>query len=430
MRFGRSSRTLGAVTEADFVKLHQLRRMRAIALWLLLGMAVVFAVSFALQDRYPVFGFIRAASEGGMVGAIADWFAVTALFRKPLGLPIPHTNLIAHKKDDIGEGLGSFIEENFLADDVVHDKLSTVSGARIAGHWLKDQENAEKISELAATIGLSALTVLDDRDVQELLEGLARTHVIDIEWSPTIGRVLDQTLEGGHDETVIDMLADHVHAWLIANPQAFDRIVSSRLPAWLPGIASRLVDKRLYTEAVKFVDAIRVDRHHPFRTAMGTFLRDLATDLGQRPTLMEAVEDLKREMFDSPRIRSVVETSWEYAKQTLAALLADRESTLRKQIAVALQDFGSRLLNDSTLQFKIDVWVMTAVEYLVSTYRSDIAQVVIDTVQDWDATEATEKIELQIGKDLQFIRINGTIVGSLAGLTIYSTAVLISTLAA
>lgn len=396
--------------------------MRAIALWLLVAMAIVFAVSFALQERYPVFGFIRAASEGGMVGAIADWFAVTALFRRPLGLPIPHTNLIANKKDDIGEGLGSFIEENFLADEVVHDKLSTISGARVAGTWLQSPHNAQKVEEFLAAAGLSALTVLDDRDVQDLLESLLRTHLVAPNWSPTLGRVLDQTLDGEHDETVINMLADHVHTWLVEHPDAFNQVVSSRLPAWLPSVASKFVDQRLYSEAVKFVGSVRDDREHPFRIAARNFLRDLANDLGNRPELREQVESLKFEIFDSPRIRALALSGWSYARDTFTMLLSDPESELRLKLRAALQDFGSKLLGDATLQFKIDVWVMTAVEHLVHTYRHDLAQVVTDTVKEWDATEAAEKIELQIGKDLQYIRINGTVVGALAGLTIYSVA--------
>lgn len=426
---GMRMRTLGAVSDADFEKLRRYRRMQGVALWLLIGMAVIFAVSFSLQDTIPAFAYVRAAAEGGMVGAIADWFAVTALFRHPMRLPIPHTNLIANKKHDIGDGLGSFIEENFLADDVVHDRLSRISGARIAGTWLVEREHAEQVTDFLAQAGQSALTVLADRDVQEVIEDLVRTHVVNPEWSPTTGRIAEQLLAAGHHHTLLDLAAERFEAWLVANPDSFERIVSSRIPAWL-SFVNRAVDKRAHSEALKFVRSVRERADHPFRAAVDDFLGTLAEDLQTRHDVRRRLEGFKHEVFDSPRIRAIAEHSWGSARSALDSMLRDPHSEFRRRLTTALQDFGAKLCEDSTLQFKIDVWVMTAVEHLVRTYRHDLANVVAETVHRWDATEAAEKIELQIGKDLQFIRINGTIIGSLAGLTIFSVATFIQTVLA
>lgn len=401
--------------------------MQGVALALLVGMALVFVVSFALQHQYPWLSYVRAASEGGMVGALADWFAVTALFRHPLGLRIPHTNLISSKKDEIGDGLGGFIEENFLADEVVHDKLSEISGARMAGQWLQERDHAERLGDMIANAGLGALTVLDDNDVQDLIEALVREHVIDPEWGPLMGRALDSFVTGGHHEALLDIAADRLEEWLVEHPEAFDRMLSSRLPHWLPGIAQRFVDDRIHAEAVRFVRAVREDREHPFRLAVSGFLGDLSRDLGEKPELRRQLESFKHEVFDSPRIRALAESTWVTARAALVGMLEDPRSELRVRLLAALQDFGARLLADSTLQFKIDVWVMQVVEHLVRNYRHDLARVVSDTVRRWDAREAAEKIELQIGKDLQFIRINGTVVGSLAGLAIYTVATLFIT---
>ena len=422
-----SKRTLGAVTPQDFERLAQLRKMQGVALALLAGMAVVFVVSFALQQHYPWLGYVRAASEGGMVGALADWFAVTALFRHPLGIRIPHTNLISNKKDEIGDGLGSFIEENFLADDVVHDKLSEISGARMAGQWLQERDHAERLCDMIASAGLGALTVLDDHDVQELIEALVRKHVIDPEWGPLMGRALDSFVTGEHHEALLDIAADRLEEWLVQHPEAFDRMLSSRLPSWVPGIAQRFVDDRMHAEAVRFAQAVREDREHPFRLAVRGFLVDISRDLGEKPELQAQLEAFKHEVFDSPRIRSLAESTWVTARAALVDMLEDPGSELRTRLLAAVQDFGQRLTADSTLQFKIDVWVMQVVEHLVRNYRHDLARVVSDTVHRWDAQEAAEKIELQIGKDLQFIRINGTVVGSLAGLAIYTVATLVIT---
>ena len=423
----RSRRTLGAVTPADFERLAGLRKMQAIALGLLAVMAAVFVISFALQDRYPWLGFVRAASEGGMVGALADWFAVTALFRYPMGIRIPHTNLISSKKDDIGEGLGSFIEENFLADEVVHNKLTQISGARMAGEWVSQRANAEKVNGMIASAGLGALTVLDDDDVRDLIESLVRRHVVEPEWGPLLGRATASFLEGEHHEALVDIAASRLEEWLVSHPAAFDRVVSSRLPSWVPSVVDRFVDGRLHSEAVRFAQSVSRDREHPFRIAIGRFLTDLATDLQEQDALQAQLESFKQEVFDSPRIRALAASTWDLARAALVEMLEDPESDLRQRLTTALQDFGHRLLDDSTLQFKIDVWVMGVVQHLVTTYRHDLAGVVAETVQRWDAREAAEKIELQIGKDLQFIRINGTIVGSLAGLAIYAFATLVIT---
>ncbi len=422
-----STRTLGAVTPADFERLAQLRKMQGIALGLLIAMAVVFAVSFALQQHVPWLGYVRAASEGGMVGALADWFAVTALFRHPLGLKIPHTNLISGKKDEIGEGLGSFIEQNFLADEVVHDKLAEISGARMAGQWLTERDHAERVSGMIASASLGALTVLNDDDVRDLIEALVRRHVIEPEWSPLIGRALDSFVSGGHHEALLDVAAERCEEWLVTHPEAFDRMLSSRLPGWVPSIAQRFLDGRAHAEAVRFVQAVRENREHPFRVAVSGFLADLARDLGEKPELQAQLEAFKLEIFDSPRIRALAASTWATARAAIVEMLEDPRSELRVRLLAALQDFGQRLLGDSTLQYKIDVWVMQVVEHLVRNYRHDLANVVTETVRKWDAQEAAEKIELQIGKDLQFIRINGTIVGSLAGLTIYTIATLVIT---
>lgn len=420
-----SKRTLGAVTPDDFERLASLRKMQGLALGLLIAMAVVFVVSFSLQQHYPWLGYVRAASEGGMVGALADWFAVTALFRRPLGLPIPHTNLISNKKDEIGDGLGSFIEQNFLADDVVHAKLSEISGARMAGEWLQAKDHSERVGGMIADAGLGALTVLNDNDVQELIEALVRKHIVDPQWGPLMGRALESFVDGDHHEALLDMSADRLQEWLVNHPEAFDRMLSSRLPAWLPSIAQRFVDDRMHAETVRFVQAVRDERDHPFRQAVSEFLSDLARDLGEKPELQAQLEAFKHEVFDSPRIRALAESTWVTARAALVEMLEDPQSELRVRILAALQDFGRRLTADSTLQFKIDVWVMQVVEHLVHNYRHDLARVVSDTVRRWDAREAAEKIELQVGKDLQFIRINGTVVGSLAGLAIYSVATLI-----
>ena len=421
----RLRRTLGAVTPADFDRLHALRRMQWIAIGLLCFMAVLFVVSFSLEARYPWLSYVRAASEGGMVGALADWFAVTALFRYPLGIKIPHTNIISERKDEIGEGLGSFIEENFLADDVIDTKLADISGSRIAAEWLSDPQHADRAAALTAE-GLAAiLNVLDDRDVQGLLESLVRNNLIEPDWSPTIGRATAAFVAGGHHEAVVSIAADRLEQWLAEHPHVFDNLVSAQLPAWVPSIVSGFVDSKLHTEAVKFAHNLATDLDHPFRATIGDFIAALGTDLQTKPALQLQVESLKAEIFDSPRVRALAEHTWDMVRSALLGMLADPASDLRRHISAAFTQLGIRLDNDVVLSSKIDSWLVTGATHLVRKYRHDLSQVVVDTVERWDAREAAEKIELQVGKDLQFIRINGTVIGALAGLAIYSLATLV-----
>lgn len=267
--------------------------------------------------------------------------------------------------------------------------------------------------------------MLDDRDVQDLIEALVREHVIDPEWGPLLGRSLGSFVEGGHHEALLDIAADRIEGWLVEHPQAFDDIVSSRLPRWMPSIIDRFVDNQLHSEVLKFVRRVGEDADHPARIAVTRFLTDLAVDLQQKDELQQQVEEFKHEVFDSPRIRQLAASTWQTARATLVDMLENPSSELRQRMTSAVSDFGTRLREDSTLQFKIDVWVMNLVEHLVRRYRHDLAGVVSETVQKWDATEAAEKIELQVGKDLQFIRINGTVIGSLAGLAIYTVATLL-----
>ena len=421
----RSRRSLGAVTPADWDRLHALRRMQGIALGLLCFMAIAFVISFALEARYPWLSYVRAASEGGMVGALADWFAVTALFRYPLGIKIPHTNIIAERKDEIGEGLGSFIEENFLADDVIDAKLAEISGSQIAAEWLTVPENADRAAALTAEALTAMLNVLDDRDVQQLLESLVRTNIIEPDWAPTIGRATATFVDGGHHEAVVSIAADRLEQWLVEHPHVFDNMVSAQLPAWVPSIVSGFVDSKLHAEAVKFAHNLATDPEHPFRATIGEFIGTLGRDLQTKPSLQQQVESLKAEVFDSPRVRALAEHTWDMVRSALTIMLADPESELRRHITAAFSQFGNRLASDETLRTKIDTWITAAASHLVRKYRHDLSQVVVDTVERWDAKEAAEKIELQVGKDLQFIRINGTVIGALAGLAIYTIATLV-----
>lgn len=429
MTLGERTRRGGALaaapdglSAADAARARALRGMKRLATGLLLIAAVVFTVSFALQDQYPWLGYVRAAAEGAMVGAIADWFAVTALFRYPLGLRIPHTAIIPNRKDEIGATLGEFVETNFLSEAVVRGKLETLDVAGRLGSWLVTPANTRRLGTEVAAGATGLLTLLSDDDVKDLLEKLARRHLFEPEWAPAIGRVGARLVAAGQQRAAVDALLAKAEEWLLLHPEAFGQAVSERLPRWLPGFVDRLVDDRAYREAMGLVRAVRAEPRHPLRLAIDDYLAELAAGLQHDPTLIARVEGFKSELLESPRVREFAGEAWDSLKRSLAASLADPESELRRGMESAVGEVGARLLADPVLAEKVNAWVADAAAHLVQSYRHDIAGVITETVERWDAAETTEKIELMVGRDLQFIRINGTVVGALAGVTIYAVA--------
>lgn len=410
------------LSDADRARLRGLRRMKAVALGALLFMAALFVIGFALQDRIHAFAYVRAAAEGGMVGALADWFAVTALFRRPLGLPIPHTAIIPTRKDEIGRNLGEFVETNFLEAGVVRAKLASTPIAARLGAWLRQPEHAERVAAEGAAVAQGVLRALSDDDVQDVIESLARRHLIEPGWGEPLGGWLERVIDTGAHHGAVDLAAETVAAWLDANPEAFQGLVSRRLPSWVPGIAQRLVDHTVYNEAVAFVGAVQADPDHPARRAIDGYLARLARNLQHDEATRGRLEQAKATLFDSPGVRRLAAEAWGAAKQGLLRELDQPDSALRSRLRDALAEIGGRLEDEPSLRARVDAWVTGAAVFLVDRYRHDIASLITDTVERWDPQETTEKIELMVGRDLQYIRLNGTVVGALAGLVIFTIA--------
>ncbi len=413
---------MALLSPADQDRLRGLRAMKAIALGALVFLAIVFVIAFALQSRYPWLAYVRAAAEGGMVGALADWFAVTALFRRPLGLPIPHTAIIPTRKDEIGRTLGEFVETNFLSGDIIRTKLSATPIAARLGEWLRDPRHAQRVASEGAAMAAGILDALSDEDVQDVITDLAREHLIVPEWGPPLGGWLERLVASGAHHEAVDLAADSIGSWLDANRDAFSGLLSRRLPSWVPSMVNALIDEAAYHEAVKFVAAVREDPQHPARLAIDGYLARLADNLQNDPATIGRFEDAKSTVFDSPRVRELAAEAWSTAKNGLASALRDPDSGLRRRATTALAEIGDRLVTDSALQSRVDGWVTDAAVFLVDRYRHDIASIITDTVARWDPEETTEKIELMVGRDLQYIRLNGTVVGSLAGLVIFTIA--------
>ncbi|GAA3395231.1 DUF445 domain-containing protein [Streptomyces roseoviridis] len=411
-------------TAADEEKSRGVRRMKAFAASLLGFVAVVYAsATWAESAGAGAWaGYVAAAAEAGMVGALADWFAVTALFRRPLGLPIPHTAIIPTKKDQLGASLGTFVGENFLSADVVRGRLRGFAIARRLGVWLADPAHADRVtSELAAALR-GALTVLRDSDVQAIVgEAITRrAEAADI--GPPLGKTLTRMVNDGAHRRAVDLVCARAHDWLVTHGESVMEAVQGGAPGWTPRFVDRRVGERVYKELLRFVTEMRDMPGHPARGAIDRFLADFAADLQGETDTRARVERLKSDLLARPEIQDVIASAWSSVRALILAAAEDEQSQLRRRARASLISLGTRLAEDERLQAKVEGWAEDAAAYVVTTYRTEITSLITDTIAGWDATQTSRKIEANIGRDLQFIRINGTVVGALAGLLIYTVS--------
>lgn len=412
------------MTFDEDVKRRDLRKMKTLATGFLVFATVVYLYCRWQESRGAGewVGYVRAASEAGMVGALADWFAVTALFRHPLGIPIPHTAIIKRKKDQLGSSLGSFVGENFLAVDVVSGKVEAAKVPLRVGTWLADKDHADRVAEETATVLRGVLELLDDQDIQQVIDNTIVKRLGDPAWGPPIGRVLASLLEDNRQKPLIDLLAERAHEWAQNSLPTIDRIVTRDSPSWSPKFVDVLLGERIHRELVEFTWKVRSNPNHELRLAADKFLVDFADDLQNDPDTMAKAEKIKTEIMNRDEVTGLAAASWKVAKRLIVDSVDDPKSTLRAKISENVQKFGTRLRDDDAMRAKADGWLLAGVRYIVENYTGEITTVITDTVARWDAEEASRKIELQVGRDLQFIRINGTVVGSLAGLAIYSAS--------
>ncbi|MFH8340332.1 DUF445 domain-containing protein [Streptomyces sp. AM6-12] len=419
-----SYRTMTAFTPADEERRRGVRRMKLTATGLLLFVAVVYVLSKLAGNAGAGAwaDYVSAAAEAGMVGALADWFAVTALFRHPLGLPIPHTAIIPTKKDQLGVSLGEFVGENFLSQDVVRQRLRAVGiGARL-GAWLAEPEHADRVTAELATALRGALTVLRDSDVQAVVGEAITRRAGAREIAPGLGKMLEKVVADGGHKRAVDLVVSRAHDWLVLHGDNVMGAVQGGAPGWTPRFVDRKVGERVYKELLRFCAEMRDMPSHPARGALDRFLTDFASDLQSDTETRARVERLKGEVLGRGEVQDLIASAWTAVRSMIVAAAEDERSELRTRLRSALLSLGARMAAEPKMQEKVDSWLEGAAVHVVTTYRAEITSLITDTVAGWDAEHTTRKIEAHIGRDLQFIRINGTVVGSLAGLLIFTVS--------
>lgn len=410
----------------DPARAQDLARMKRLATGLFVLAAVVFLGCVLLGEEAGAWvGYVRATAEASMVGALADWFAVTALFRHPLRLPIPHTAIIPRKKDQIGESLGAFVQENFLTRAVVAEKLATIDVPGRLGAFLSAPGRAERLGGDAATALTGLTQLLKDDDVQPAVAALVERKLHDTPAAPALARVLELVVDGDRHQEVLSAAMRLMARFLDENRLVFRAQLGDASPAWVPDWVDDRVFDRAFAGVHHFLAEVAADPRHELRRAYDARLRTYVHALRTDPAAAARVEEFKLEVLAHPAVRDWSGSLWTTAKDAVLSAAADPTSPLRARVTALILD-GARLLRtDPTVRDLVQRHSGQVAGYVAERFSGDLADLVSSTVARWDTEETSRRIELQVGRDLQWIRVNGTVVGGLAGLVIYTVAQLL-----
>lgn len=399
--------------------------MRTLALSLLILATLIFLSTHIFTDNTGVWGFVSRASEAAMIGAIADWFAVTALFRHPLGLHIPHTAIIPRKKDTLGASMSAFVAANFLHAEAVSTKIRSAQVSHRAGEWLSTSANRDLVVDRAAGGLEYVLARIDDESVVALTKNVIIPRLVATRKTPVLAQLLRQIVLDGAHHKLVDLIVAEAYSWLSDNPQVIDEIVHNRAPSWVPEFVNEQLSNRLQREVLGWVADVRDNEYHKARQALDSWLVDLSDDLNSDTPLSEKAEVIINDLLSQSGVVDSVLEIWSSLKQLLRQAIIDPNGEVRGRISELIGEFAQRLKSDSEFAAKIDDRIATTAGDLAESFGPEIASVISDTIERWDAKEASERIELYVGKDLQYIRINGTVIGALVGLVIHTIIVLL-----
>src|SRR3954452_14546882 len=403
-------------------RMRGLRRMKAVDGGLVLFAAVVYVLCRAFTEGHGVWGYVEAAAEASMVGGLADWFAVTALFRHPLRLPIPHTAIIPAKKDQIGEGLAGFVRQYFLTTEIVTERVAAARVPQRVGHWLAEPAHARRLAEELSNAISGTANVLRDDEIRDAVASFVDKRLRETDFSPLVAKLIDAVCDAGQHQAALTSALKGTRHFLDQNRGVLRQRVAQESPEWVPEWLDERVFNKGFALLQSFVSDVIADPEHAMRKGYDAQLRSLAERLRTDPEQVAKVEAAKLELLDHPDIRGHIANVWSMAKQMLLAGAADPESELRRSAESLTVRLGEVLRDDPTVGAKVEEALQRLAGHVATNYADDLTDVISTTVARWDTEETSRRLEMQVGRDLQFIRINGTVVGALAGLAIYSVS--------
>ncbi len=394
--------------------------MKAVATGLLLLMAAVFVATHVWHVDAAWLGYVQAFAEAAMVGALADWFAVTALFRHPLGLPIPHTAIIPRRKDQIGDSLARFVREHFVTREALGPRMAGLDLATRAGRWLKRPGNARRVTGDAAGVVAWVLSAVDDSALKRFVRDNLHMSLSNVQVTPLVGRVLDLMLTSDRHQRLMDEAVRIASEQLSENKFRIRLKIRTESPWWLPKFVDEEIYDRIVGEMESMLKRVGTDENHEARIRFTNAAREFVESLKTDPAVIERGEQLKEEVLKHPAVQAWLGEIWTRLSRRLLDEARDPESAASQRAEQAVVALGDALLDDEAIRQRINAWLQEAIIHLAVRYGEEIASVISETVRSWDAEATSERVELQVGRDLQFIRINGTVVGGLAGLVIHA----------
>lgn len=408
----------------DEQKHKQLRKYKAFATGLFVLMAIIFIITTILQksDNSHWIGYVRAFSEAAMVGALADWFAVTALFHHPLGLKIPHTNLIQNKKEQIGDNLGSFVVGNFLSPQNIRPYILKLKISHFVGEWLSKQRNQELLIKESSLIVLDILHKLDDKTVVNFITSKAKEMSGDLKINHIVGNGLEYILEKNDHQRLITSLAKQIKDYVLNNQEMVRERVKKESFALIPKFVDDAIADKITSGLSKYFDELENDPGHSLRAEITNKLLIFSDDLKENEKWQNEFQNIKDSFLKEEKIQQYSRDIWNSIKKSVIKELEEEQSALKNYLRKNIAELSQNLQNDEKLQHKIDHWVrVTAYKYILKNTHQ-FGDLISSTVGNWEGKELSNKLELEVGKDLQFIRVNGTLVGGLVGLVIYTIA--------
>jgi len=412
--------------ESAAVRARQLAAARRRATALLAGVTVLFVAVTAAGAHGTLLGYVQAGAEASMVGGVADWFAVTALFRHPLGLPIPHTALIVERKDQFAATLGRFVQENFLNADVLAERIRAASLVPRLSAWLAEPANAARVAGHAADAVVTVAEALRDEDVQRVLTAELTRAIDTVEVAPLAGRALRVVIAGGHHAELFNTIMFAADRYLGEHQAELRDLFEGEAPRWIPDAVYRRAFDRLYLRLRQRLVTMAGDPDDETRRQFDAWIAGLPDRLETDPELRERGERLKRDVLGSTLLRDWSSSLWQKAKDALRTQAADPESELRRRLADLLTAGGRRLGSDHRLSDGLERMVESGARALADHFHDDLAELVTGTIERWDAAETSSQLELLLGRDLQYIRINGTVVGAGVGLILHAITLALS----
>lgn len=409
----------------DKTKEIQLKKHKRIATSLFFLMALIYGLMVYLQLDSPRawMGYVESFSEAGMVGALADWFAVTALFRHPLGLKIPHTNLIERKKNDLGENLGKFVNDNFINPENIRPYIERLNIVKIVSNWLSRPNNQKVLEEEILNLLNKIIRELEDEEVENFLSEKGIELLKSIDYPKITSSGLHYLIDKNEHINLLENLLPQIKEYVYESQDLIKEKISENRP-FIAFLAGKKISRELTEGLISFIEEVELDKNHFVRKKLTQNLDRFADDLLTSPSWQNKFDQLKEELIIPENLEKYTHAVWQAIKQTLVQNLEDSDSLLKNYIHKNVQKLAHNLETDEEMNQRINRWIQHFAYRMILKNRTQVEQLISKTVESWEGKELSDKLELEVGKDLQFIRINGTLVGGLVGLIIHTLTVL------